>query len=289
MFDFLIPILASLATVSMLIGLQSLWNLSRAEVRSHLDPPPFAIQIIWPAVKLVEWAICPWIADRWLQGLYARLQRSSLDYRYTPSEFIALDVLCGFGIPILLLAVCAFADISLSNWTLITLMLLGILLPWLKLRELAQKRELLVKRDLPVFLDFLVMAVEAGLNLNGAMQQAVRHGPPGPLRDEWARLLRDIRTGLNRRDALLQMAMRLPISEIRLLVSALIQAESSGSSLSATLKAQASQRRVERFQRAEKLAMQAPVKLIFPLVAFIFPVTFLILAFPMIMKLKESF
>lgn len=141
-----------------------------------------------------------------------------------------------------------------------------------------------MRRDLPVFLDFIIMAVEAGLNLTGGMQQAAKMGPDGALRQELSIVLRDIRTGLNRQTALRQMADRVQLNELTLLVNALIQAEQSGASMGTTLRIQADQRRTERFQQAEKLAMQAPVKLIFPLIVFIFPVTFLILGFPIVMK-----
>jgi len=80
------------------------------------------------------------------------------------------------------------------------------------------------------------------------------------------------------------MAERLDSREIHSFTSALAQAERTGASLGQTLRIQADQRRTERFQRAEKLALEAPVKLVFPLVAFIFPTTFIVLGFPIVMK-----
>ena len=80
------------------------------------------------------------------------------------------------------------------------------------------------------------------------------------------------------------MAERLDIHEVTSFVSAVVQAEKMGSSLASVLRIQAEQRRTERFQRAEKKAMEAPVKLIGPLVIFIFPTTFMVLAFPILMK-----
>ena len=85
------------------------------------------------------------------------------------------------------------------------------------------------------------------------------------------------------------MADRIDVDAVNTFVNAVVQAERTGASVGETLKAQADQRRVERFQLAEKQAMQAPVKLILPLVAFIFPTTFLIIGFPIGMKLWETF
>ena len=93
-----------------------------------------------------------------------------------------------------------------------------------------------------------------------------------------------VRAGVPRADALRRMEKRLDMEEIASFVGTVIQAEKMGARLGTALRVQALQRRTERFQRAEKLAMEAPVKLILPLIVFIFPVTFIVLAFPIAMK-----
>jgi tight adherence protein C len=84
------------------------------------------------------------------------------------------------------------------------------------------------------------------------------------------------------------MAERLDTAPISSLVSALVQGDITGSSLGPILRAQSEQRRSERFQRAEKLAMEAPVKMLGPLIMFIFPCTFIVIAFPIVMKFLQS-
>jgi tight adherence protein C len=84
------------------------------------------------------------------------------------------------------------------------------------------------------------------------------------------------------------MAQRLEIHEVTSFVNAVVHAEKMGSTLAGVLQIQAEQRRNERFQRAEKKAMEAPVKLVGPLVLFIFPTTFMVLAFPIIMKFMQQ-
>ena len=162
--------------------------------------------------------------------------------------------------------------------------ILGFFFPDIWLHDTRKKRELAVVRAMPVYLDFITMCVEAGLNLTGALGQAMEKAPPGPLRNEFAIVLRDLRSGLSRADALKRMADRLEIPEVTSFISAVIQAEKMGASLVSVLKVQSEQRRNERFQRAEKMAMEAPVKLIAPLIIFIFPVTFIVLGFPIVMK-----
>ena len=116
------------------------------------------------------------------------------------------------------------------------------------------------------------------------MQQVVKKGPNGPLKLEFAEVIRDIRTGQTRIAALQNSALRIDSPEYSALVQTISQAEANGASLTESLRIQGEQRRNERFLRAEKAALEAPVKLIFPLVVFIFPVSFLILLFPVASK-----
>ena len=169
----------------------------------------------------------------------------------------------------------------------ISFLALGFVFPELNLSDRRKKIEKEIVRLLPVYLDFITMAVESGMNLNGALMQAVQKGPKGALNLEFKKVLRDITAGAGKIDALRAMAERLQIREIGNLVSALSHAEKSGASVGTTLRIQADQRRVERFQKAEKLAMQAPVKLVGPLVMFIFPTTFIILFFPIVTQLMD--
>jgi tight adherence protein C len=157
---------------------------------------------------------------------------------------------------------------------------------WLKDRLALRRRETL--KSFPFFLDIITLCVEAGLNFQGAMNQAVDKGPKGVLRDEFRRVLRDIRAGKPRAESLRHMAERLNEPCATNFTTAVIQAEAMGMNLGPILRAQADQRRMERFLRAEKLAMEAPVKMLFPLIAFIFPCTFIVLFFPIVMQFMQT-
>ena len=134
------------------------------------------------------------------------------------------------------------------------------------------------------YLDIVTLSVEAGSNLTGGLTQAVQKSNDSALRSELSRVLRDIRAGKSRADSLRDLAERTGSLPIKNIVSGLIQAERTGSSLGPLLRAQADQLRSERFQRAEKQAMEAPVKLLGPLMMFIFPTTFLVLIFLVLSK-----
>ena len=157
---------------------------------------------------------------------------------------------------------------------------------WLKDRIDARRRQTM--KSLPFMLDLITLCVESGLNLTGAIQQAVDKGPAGAMKDEFGRLLRDVRAGKPRAESLRELAQRMDLAAVTSFVTTLIQAEATGMSLGPILRAQAEQRRVERFARAEKLAMEAPVKMLFPLIFFIFPCVFAILMFPIVMKFMQA-
>lgn len=157
------------------------------------------------------------------------------------------------------------------------------------LAEQIRRRQQALARALPFVLDMITLCVEGGLNLQGGLQQAADKGADAAMRDELQRTLADIRTGLPRAEALRQLAQRTGVPAMRVWVTTLIQAETLGTSLGPLLRTQAEQRRAERFLLAEKRAMQAPVRMLLPLISCIFPCTFIVLAFPIAVKLVEVF
>ena len=258
-----------------------------AEDREYLDPLPKALRILWPLIRLMDYYICRLIPSKLLAGPAESLRLSGLLYLMSATQFIALCLVCMTGFSIATMVILHAANLF-SFWWVLGLAVLGYIYPRIWLKESLKKRQKLIVKSLPIYLDFMTMSVEAGLNMAGAIAQAVSKGPAGPLKNEFAFVLRDLRAGLTRADALRRMDERVRVPQISSFISAVIQAERLGASLGGTFRAQAEQRRAERFQIAEKLAMEAPVKLIFPLVVFIFPVTFLVLMFPIAMKFLDS-
>lgn len=159
--------------------------------------------------------------------------------------------------------------------------------PWLWLGARCRKRQQALHRELPFFLDLLTLCVEAGQSLQGALQQVSLHAPQGPLTQELLRVQAQLRTGMSRVEAFEALAQRTGLPALRQFSMTLRQAEQFGMSLGPILRAQAAQQRDERFLHAEKLAMEAPVKMLFPMVLCIFPCTFLIIGFPLLAGLME--
>ena len=261
------------------------------EDRQYKDPPPWGFRLAWWPLQWLAHYLDALLPAARREALATRLRKAGLDYALRPAQFVAARLLC------------ALASLLLTAWGLLSLApdrtgLLAQALPlaalagwcypglWLRDRLALRRQELL--KTLPFFLDLVTLCVEAGLNLQGALMQAVAKGPAGVLRDEFQRVLRDIRAGQARANALRAMAQRLDEPAVGHFTTAVIQAERLGMSLGPVLRAQADQRRGERFLRAEKLAMEAPVKMLFPLLAFIFPCTFIVLFFPIAMKFMQS-
>ncbi|MES2772273.1 MAG: type II secretion system F family protein [Pseudomonadota bacterium] len=258
-----------------------------SEDRQYMDPLPPLLRLCWPIIRFLEYHLCARIPSAALERTHERLQRTGVVYLLSAEQFYALRVFSVFASFALCYAMLAMLKQE-SPWTLLGAVLLGFSLPSIWLSDVQARRVKAVQKTLPVYLDFITMAVEAGLNLTGAINQAMEKGPAGPLRHEFFLVVRDLRSGLSRAESLRRLDGRLGMSEITSFVGTVIQAERMGARLGSALRAQSDQRRTERFQRAEKLAMEAPVKLIGPLMMFIFPVTFIVLFFPIVSKFLNS-
>lgn len=284
--DLIPKIVAVIVFTSILLYVLSIHGIRSSvplDSRDYMDPLPPLLRKIWPVVRVFSYFIGEVVPVDTLEKFNKSLKRSGWIYLMTPEQYVGLRVTSAFAWMLVVLVLMWLLN-DFSWLYLFAGAVLGFYLPSMKLQDRKKTREKAIVKALPVYLDYLTMAVQAGMNLSGAIQQAVNKGPEGPLKVEFNKVIRDIRAGMSRTDSIRTMAARLDIREINAFSTTIIQAERTGASIGSTLKIQADQRRVERFQRAEKLAMEAPVKLIFPLVAFIFPITFLILGFPIAMK-----
>lgn len=291
MSDFVQPgTIAALVVTSIVLVCAAIYAFRRAVAtpdRTYLDPLTWKTRMVWPLVLFISHYFGRLLSVEHLQRTHLRLQRAGWSFHFTPEQFFGLRVTAA-----LLALAAAWLGLTLVNrvhWPLLAAVAaFGYMIPSFKLNEARRKRENNIIRMLPTYLDFITMAVEAGLSLAGALVQATSNGPEGLFKQELERVNRDIKAGAGRVEALEAMAERLDLREVTGVVAALAQAERTGGDIGNTLRVQADQQRVDRFQRAEKKAMEAPVKLIFPLVAFIFPTTFIVLGFPIVMKLLHD-
>jgi tight adherence protein C len=199
-----------------------------------------------------------------------------------PDEFLGLVLLCsllGLGVGLM--------SMVTTGWTLMLVAgtVCGFFWPIVWLRAQEEKRKTQIFRALPFALDLLTLSVEAGLDFTSALGRIVTKIEGTPLGDELRELLRQIHMGQPRSEALRQMADRVVLEEMGNFTGALIQADELGASIGPILRIQSEQMRVRREQIAEKRAMEAPVKILLPLILFIFPTVFLIILGPVALQI----
>lgn len=251
------------------------------EDRRFRERLPWLMQLVWPLVRLHAWWLARLLPGKWMDGMTRRLRVAALDRVVDAAQFAALKLSAGVaGLMVFLPA--GHGGLALLGAAA------GFLMPDAWLRAHGRRRQRQILRELPFVLDTITLCVEAGLNLTMAVAQSCDKCPPGPLASELSRFLGDLRAGRPRTAALQQLAERVDLPAVNSFTSAILHAESSGAPLGRVLRQQADQQRAARFLRAEKLALEAPVKMLVPLIFFIFPNTFIVIAFPVAMKIMHE-
>ena len=254
------------------------------------DELPVVLRMLRPAVRWYASGVDRSLASHKRDVLQTQLNTAGAGYMITPAEFLVIRrfaFVAGVALAMYMIAVLAVTD-PLHVAAAATLAPFAYLYPTVWLRQATQQRQSRFQKEFPFFLDVLVLGMKAGLTFTAALEQAVEQSHGGPVRQEFSRFLREARTGVSRRAALDRVAARVVIPAVTNFVASVTQAEETGGSLGTVLADQARQRRAERFVRAEKLANQAPVKMLFPLIALLFPVTFIIIGFPIVIQLMDS-
>ena len=203
-----------------------------------------------------------------------------------PNHFLGLQTLVAAGMSLAGLVIGSpfFAEKPAAAGGLMAVLLfLGWRIPEFWLSRLVNDRRRLIDKALPDVLDLLSVSVEAGLGLDGAIQK-VGEKFPEPTSGEFRELLKSIRLGTPRADALRTLADRTGLPDMRTFTAAVIQAEQLGVAISRVLRAQSEALRVKRKQKVEERAMALPLKMLFPLILFIFPTVFIVVLGPVVIN-----
>jgi tight adherence protein C len=172
----------------------------------------------------------------------------------------------------------------------VLLALIGFYLPNLWLLIVTSRRQEMIQKGLPDALDLMVVCAEAGIGLDGAINRVGEEMKLGnrPLSDEFQLMSLELRAGKPRREALRNLAVRTDLDDIKSLSTLLIQTERFGTSIAQALRVHSDAMRTKRFQRAEEVAAKLPVKLLFPLILFIFPSLFVAILGPAVIQIYRT-
>jgi tight adherence protein C len=249
-------------------------------------------------VRFRERAVTPFV--RWLsQGMLRLNPRQNLEavssllasagMRNTSAQtFLAAKGAGGVAGALLGIALGAAVSPALAITLAAALGAGGYILPAVVVGSRARRRQAELVAELPDALELLAVSVEAGLGFDAAISKLALH-MAGPLADEFEIALGEIRMGESRAEALKKLAGRAQAPEVGGVVRAIVQADQLGTSLGRILRVQATDTRLKRQAAAEEKAMKAPIKMLFPTVAFIFPAMFIVVLGPALLSLMKLF
>src|SRR5581483_3873706 len=226
--------------------------------------------------------------QRQASSMQTRLNLAGNPNHWTPSDFLGVKAL--WALCIAFIGFVGAIVVSASPMAILigaAGALIGFIIPELYLNQLIRRRQHDIQRSLPDAMDLLVICVEAGLGFDAALLRVCQK-MDNELTREFARVMQELRVGRSRRDALRDVVTRTQVPDLANFISALIQAEQLGVSVTQVLAVQTDQMRTLRRQRAQELAQQAPLKMLFPMLLFIFPALCVVLLGPLWPQVSQS-
>lgn len=213
-----------------------------------------------------------------------KLMTSGLSQELNEDEFIGLQILWGLMFPVALFVLNFALQMNLAIWVFPILALVGWFFPTFYASTQRNQRYVAVVVDLPFFIDLMALSTEAGLDFMGSLSRIVEKAEDSVLSEEIRIVLKDLKLGSSRREALTRFAERLDIPEITSFVAVVRDAEETGAPISQVLKDQSIQMRMERFVRAEKAGAKASQAMLIPLMFLILPAVFLMVFAPVVLQ-----
>jgi tight adherence protein C len=210
-------------------------------------------------------------------------------YEVKPGRFLGYQLLCAIGVPLLWIWLGVSTGVKPIQIALLTAILafLGWWLPRRILQERAKQRLSEIDYQLPELIDLLVVTIEAGLGFVGSLQTAAGR-LSDPLGREIRLTLQEQSMGLSIQEAMLNMLGRCDTPSMRSFVRSIVQGETLGVSIGQIMRDLAHEMRRRRHAAAQERAQKAPIKILFPLVLFIFPPMFVVLLAPALFRFTEA-
>jgi tight adherence protein C len=290
------------AALALFFGLRSGWETRIAEesrfYAAGASPTleevelsrPFADRAVKPAFTKLLALLGRLAPRRNLEEIQWKLEVAGRPHGWTVMDIVGLRVLSALVLGVAFFLLLGLGPSSLGSRLLLAAAfgVVGFYVPILWLNMQMDHRRTAIQRAMPDGLDMLNVCVGAGLGFDAALSR-VGERWQSPLADEFNRVVAEIRLGKVRRQALNDLSTRCDVPEMESFVSAIVQADQLGVSIAKVLRAQAEQMRIARRQRAEELARQATIKMLFPLVFLIFPALLAVLLGPAVPQILDTF
>ena len=254
--------------------------------RMHL---PFLARVMRPLGTGVLDRVTRLTPRNYVLKVHRQLLQGGLSGSIKAEEFVTGQVVATALGLIAAMVTLSFFTLSTGKAVLVMVLLPGIgaLLPSSWLARKVQERKDAILNELPDVVDLLAISVEAGVGFEGALEIVCQHFD-SPLAQELSRTLKEMELGLPRREALQNLKRRTEVPDLSNFVLALTQADALGMPIGRILHTQAGEMRSKRRARAREKAARLPVKILFPLVVFIFPAVLVVILGPAMQSVAES-
>lgn len=239
-------------------------ELQKAELAGPLLP-----RLLGGTTGAVAARIEPLLPANYIHKVGRQLAQAGLARKRRPGQQVARQVLCALAAAALVPLLPTGSPLT-GTLALVLLPAMGFMFPSMKLQRAIRARSEAIFKDLPDIVDMLAIAVEAGSGFESALH-IVCESFDSPLTEELSTALQEMEFGLPRKQALQQLRDRVDVDVVRTLVLALLQADALGIPIGRVLKSQATEVRARRRAWAREKAAKLPIKIMFPLVLFIFP------------------
>jgi tight adherence protein C len=223
-------------------------------------------------------------APNYRKNVEKKILTAGLGAELNVDEFIGLQILWGLLFPFMLVVLNFALQLGYPYWIFPAFAIFGTLFPHIHCQSSKNSRYVAVIKELPFFIDLMALSTEAGLDFVNSIQRIIDKAEDTVLVSELSIVLKDIKLGSARAEALRKLAERLDIPEVTSFTSVVIDADYTGASISQVLKDQSVQMRLERFLRAEKAGAKASQLILVPMMIFILPAVFLIVFAPVILQ-----
>ncbi|MDD4496241.1 MAG: type II secretion system F family protein [Eubacteriales bacterium] len=250
---------------------------------------PFFTRVLRPVLDEISKRVMKAAPKEIISGYEKRITMAGNPFNLGVKGWINLHIVFVVAFPIITAVLIFYLGGSLKSIVSFAILEItfGFMIPNIFLGMKIKDRIKNITNSMPDVLDLLTVSVEAGLGFDSALMKVVEK-MPGALAEEFKLVLKEMKLGKQRREALRDMADKVNVADLSAFISSIIQAEQLGVSIGNVLRIQSSQMRMNRRQRASEKAMKAPVKMILPMVFFIFPTIFAVLLGPVVINIMDT-